>query len=372
MRFLSVALAILVPGCALIDAAGDSQGAGISYTKSNIPDTTAMPRAAVVAELDGIPGLDVVVLAEGGDVIACTNVGAASFAVKNTSFSPYTTIGAFDLDADGKTEVIAAGPGVLDVLVPNMTAGGLSRIDLVAMTLDGTHTPRTLAAGQFANGSTTRSLVISYDTPEIQVIANPLGAPGPAPTFTTIFANMAPNDLVVGDVNDTEAGQELVIANGVEITTFAGPAFTRTEQSVGTGQATALAIGDFGSSAQLDVAWLHLAAGPGEIGMFYGSPTGLFDDGTRFGPGTVGDDLAADDFDGDGRLDLATLFTDDGGVRTIRIFLHTAAEGVFDQVEVAVDGSPTSFSTGDLDGDGKADFVLTPAKLGGVDLLLSR
>jgi hypothetical protein len=367
MRFLS-ALVILSSGCALIDAAGDG-GGGLTHRKANIPNTTAAPRASAIANLDGMLGPDVVVVDETGRLIGCPSQSEpGTFDQHVTTFTGYTTVTALDLDGDGTTEVLAAGPGVLDVLVPDTSPEGFKRIALTAMTLDGTHTPRTLTAGNVPNGSVSRSVVISYaDSPEVRVIANPLASA----TFTSLTMTMPPADLVVADVSSGVPGDELVVSDQLAVAQFSGPALDRSDQTVGNGSAQAFAIGEFGGGPEADVAYLRLSEGPGDIGILGGSPTGLFDPGTHFGSGTAGDDLASGDFNGDGQDDLAVLYTENAGSRRIRLFLGTASASTFGQDELVLDGHPTSFAVGDLDGDGISDFVLTPGSAGGVDLLLS-
>jgi len=68
------------------------------------------------------------------------------------------------------------------------------------------------------------------------------------------------------------------------------------------------------------------------------------------------------------------VFTDNTGPRQLKFFVRAAADPnplQFRESTLTVEARALSITAGDVNGDGRADFVLVPAMSGGVDVLES-
>ena len=116
-----------------------------------------------------------------------------------------------------------------------------------------------------------------------------------------------------------------------------------------------------------------------ELVLYRATAAGGFEEAWTHGRGTTSD-LAVGDFDGDGRLDVATvqfrsrdLLRPERGPGMLRVHYGNLATGDFDEVrEYRVGVDPTDLSVADLDGDGIDDIAVAHASSDHLSLLLSR
>ncbi len=367
------AVAVLTGGCSLIDAAGDEvASSGSGYKRSNIPNTSAMPRAVAVGALNGSLSRDVVVLDENGDVMTCVNMGDQTVfnCMRHPEATGYELVALAHLDSGPTDIIIVAALGRVDTY--SFMGGPLVKRSLA---VPATFRPKKLMVGTFAVHPKQAIVVTSADTPEIRIYLDPIGNPT-VMTMTTMNGN--PVDAVVANVNSgaDATGDELIVSEGGDIVTYAGSAFTRTAQSLSGGSANALAAGAFGSGGDADIVWSHLRAEPGELGIFHGSPTGLFDMGTRFAPGFATNNVHVVDLDGDGLDDVAALYTELAGKQQLKRFLARPTGGFTggftEDDDLVLEGPARQVVFGDLDTDGVDDILIVPGAGGGVDLLLTK
>lgn len=364
------AVAVITGGCSLIDAAGEEVAStgGSGYRRGNIPNTGEMPRAVAVGDLNGSLGRDVAVLDDIGELRTCVNMGdtAVFSCMRHSEATGYELVALAHLDSGGTDIIIVAGVGRVDTY--SFMGGSLFKRSL---SVPATFRPKKLMVGNFAAHPKQAIVVTSADTPEIRIFLDPISNPTPM-TLTTMNGN--PVDAVVANVNSggDAMGDELIVSEGGDIVTYAGAGFTRTARSVNGGSANALAAGAFGSGGDVDIVWSHLSAGPGEIGIFHGSPTGLFDNGTRFAPGFASNNVHAVDLDGDGLDDVAALYTENAGKQQLKRFVTRTTGGFTEDEDLVFDGMPRTVVFGDLDTDGVDDILVVPGAGGGVDLLLTK
>ena len=374
MHFRSLALVVFASGCALVDASGKEHGPGAanSYKDPISLPASANPRSAAIAELDGAPGPDVAVVREDGSVQFFLQMGVTGqfqMVPPPQGLAGYTTILSANLDMDdGFSELVAAGPGKLDVIVHDV--GQPDMLRKISLVVPSGFMPRAIAASGVDPAS---SLLVAADATSRQVFVfrNPLGAPSPM----IFMADDIANDVAIADVDASMPGPEVIVSHANHITTVSASLARFDKDLVPGTQARFLALGDFGGGPAPDVAYQALSQGPGEIGFMFGSPSGLVPQTTFTGQGTAGDALLGADVDGDGVSDLVSVFTEtSSGKRMLEFFVRDPGNPMplqFRESTLTVQARALTIATGDLNLDGRADFVLVPARLNGVDVIES-
>jgi len=101
--------------------------------------------------------------------------------------------------------------------------------------------------------------------------------------------------------------------------------------------------------------------GPGVLSLLLGNGDGSFSGQTDYGPWARynGQVLAKGDYNGDGRLDLATALTPDAGGPAISVLLGTGDGTLEEQPEqYAMESNPGLATAGDLNGDSRLYLVV--------------
>ena len=127
--------------------------------------------------------------------------------------------------------------------------------------------------------------------------------------------------------------------------------------------------GDFNGDGKLDLA---LAMGPMQrVSVALGKGDGTFQPARTYPAGPDCDFVTTVDIDGDGKLDLLVVNAElDNGSVTL---LHGNGDGTFQQTTKRDAGHlPTSLAAGDFDGDGKPDLAVPSLRDSTVRLLLSK
>lgn len=122
------------------------------------------------------------------------------------------------------------------------------------------------------------------------------------------------------------------------------------------------AFADFDADGFLDLA----VSGESGIHLLRGDGTGRFERATLIATGSLDWELACGDFDGDGRADLVTVLASPVTSTAPDLGVYLSTGGLsFDaprRTAMTTFGGVNALTAGDLDGDGRADVVVTPSQ----------
>lgn len=190
---------------------------------------------------------------------------------------------------------------------------------------------------------------------------------------SSLATGISPSAVAIGDFNG-DGKQDLAIANlssnTVSILLGDGAGnFTLVSSNETGNNPDSIAVGDFNNDGKLDLAVANnLGGDSGSISILLGDGTGKFTRGPTYGISGETFSIAAGDFNGDGKLDLAIAnYSGD----TVLIFLGDG-RGNFIQTPVspATGAFPSSVAVGDFNADGKLDLAVTNYGSNTVSILL--
>jgi hypothetical protein len=368
--------------------------------------------AVAVSDLRSNGTQDIVALAGAElDVLLGNGNGTFQAPVQHQSGGTVTSFVVDDFTGDGKPDIVTSNGG-----------GQSASLSLLAGVGDGTFlAPQTVSLGQSANalaagefrgdGKLDLALADSGSNSVTVLLGNGNGTFATTPAFA---AGVAPVSIAAGDFNGdgkadlvtTEAaGGAVVLLNNGAGTFRTGPTltFSSTADAVvvgdfnhdgkqdiavgnqdgtidvflgngnGTFQAAktfslgtndiirSLVAGNFSNDGRLDLAATVDLANNGQTGLvtvLLSNGNGQFHKSQSFNVGTDAFGLAAADFNGDGNLDLVTTSMLSDGTRDAKVLLGNG-NGTFQAPISNTTGFSAIFlSTGDFNGDGKADLVL--------------
>jgi len=136
---------------------------------------------------------------------------------------------------------------------------------------------------------------------------------------------------------------------------------------------TGLVAADLRGTGKLDIVTVNIGSGgvdaPGSVSVLLGNGNGTFQKHVDYPVGNYPTGVVADDFNGDGKLDLAVS---NAYSNTVSI-LFGNGDGTFQsQVAITVGNQPMSIAVGDFNGDGKLDLVTSCVESGVLSVLLSK
>jgi hypothetical protein len=303
-----------------------------------------------------------------------------------------------DFNGDGRSEAVVANSGSSTVSV--FIAGCVPAITSItpstgagaggtAITITGSNFSTTTGATTFTFGEAAASNVVcssstlctatsppgmatvsvratvagqvTVDTPADDFLYGPTQS-CPNPNFAAAVSSgvrTGPNSVVTGDLDGDDKTDMVVTSNvssGIAVLIGSGAgAFRRILLSDSTGPVSA-AVGDFNGDGKNDIAVANENASDMSTFLATGAGTFAATPKIAFLPATYPSFVAAGDFNGDGRIDLAVA---NGGRSSISILRGSGTGSFVDAGTVGVAGRPAAIAVGDFDRDGDSDLAVS-------------
>ena len=217
------------------------------------------------------------------------------------------------------------------------------------------------------SGSNSVSVLIGNGDGSYWLAANFNVGTYPAAIATGDFNHDGHLDLAVvnGNPNENGVGGSVTIMPGRGNGDFAQPFGTYSVGYV----PTALAIGDFDGDGNPDIAVVVSNPNPflnsGYVSLLMGKPDGTFQAGNNYAAGIGSTSIAAGDFNGDGKLDLAVGAAINGNIlnpqSNVTILINNGSGGfsAASSFNVAALGTiPISIAAADFNNDGRLDLAI--------------
>ncbi|MGI9068895.1 MAG: FG-GAP repeat domain-containing protein [Pyrinomonadaceae bacterium] len=274
-----------------------------------------------------------------------------------------------DLNSDSKLDLVVtnAGSDNVSVLLGNGAGGfGTPKNFFVGAN------PSAVAFGDFNGDGRTDLAVANADTNNVSVLSGDgLGGFAAPANFPVGYTPLA---LALGDFNG-DGIRDIAVANffyddnGDNISVLLGNgagSFTRAPELYAGTNPTAIAAADFNGDGKLDLAVVNTASY--DVSIFLGNGAGGFMDQTVFDVAVSPTSIATGDFNSDGRIDLAVA---NGGSNNVSVLQGNGAGGFALPSNFNAANSPSAVTAGDFNADGNTDLVAANADSNNVSILLN-
>ena len=375
---VSVVLNTTAPGAALPSyAARQDFGVGSSPVSVSVGDLNGDGRIDLVATNQSSGNVSV--------LMNTTTPGAAtpSFASKQDFVTGSTprSVAVGELNGDGKLDLAVAnfGSDTLSVLL-NTTNPGPATPAFTDFQEFGTGQFPGLPSVGDLNGDGKLDLAV-VDTGGVNTVSVLLNTTTPGAGTSSFAAKQdftvsGPVLMTLGDVN-LDGKLDLIVTTGSNVsvllnTTATGTnslSFTAPQNFATTSPPASLSAGDFNGDGKLDLATVN--SSPGSVSVLLnttapGAAAPNFAAKQDFGLGATGSHMVAADLNLDGKLDLAVVNSFTGAsvfANTVSVLINTTAAGAsipsFAAKQDVAITRPFFITAGDFNGDGKADLVIT-------------
>jgi hypothetical protein len=328
------------------------------------------PVSVTMADVDRDGHLDLAVAGGGGDVSIFKGNGdgtfqaATSFNVGTAVFP--TAIAAADLNHDGHVDLVVANTygGAFNFGTADVILGNGDGTFQPPVSYDSGENSESVALADLNGDQIPDLAVATLNTNTVDILlGNGDGSLRYGGEFTSGDGSMS---IAAGDFN-RDGAVDLVVANNGIGTTFNGNlspgnvslllgngdgSFQSGQNIVAGRKPTSVAAADFNGDGKVDLA---AADFNGALNIFLGHGDGSFDTGPAYEGGDSLTSVVAGDFNHDGVIDLATASLHSNG---IGIFLGNG-DGTFQKSAIYhVGASPRSIVAGDFNGDGNLDLVV--------------
>ncbi len=356
---------------------------------------TGLPVAVAAADLNGDGKLDLVVTLNGNvfslghDIAVALGNGDGTFATPSYILAAGNSIAIGDMNADGIPDIVTTGT----ILFGDGTGSFPKRQDYNDPQVFSVTAPGSVILTDF-NADGRLDVVIAGGTPALLT-----GLAGS--TITVLFGqadgtyfgpaiSIAPG-LAVPNTFLTDIHEADFDGDGIPDLAYGGLSGIGAMLGKGDGTFVSsfapasapgwyLATGDFNRDGNQDIVALfpYPETQSGALTFFAGKGDGTFQPPltTSLPPGSAG--LAGGDFNGDGKLDVAVLFSTQSQGPTDEVIIYLGnGDGSFSQSESYPTGTAANWMlAGDLNNDGTPDLVITNAgsqtQIGNVSTLLGK
>jgi hypothetical protein len=323
---------------------------------------------------DGIPDL-VVAGGEETDPLIFAFLGtssgklqAAADVVTGVSVPEAFAVGDFNGDGNPDLAVTGTKSNTLGILLGN-GKGGFSP----GGTFETGPTPIGVVAGDFNGDGKLDLAVVNNGLDNVSILLGKGdGTFGPAANFG---AGQSPVYIVAGDFNG-DGNLDLAVTNSegnnVSILLGNGHGKFGSPTDFATGETPEfIAVGDLNGDGKLDLAVANSAEGTGTVSVLFGKGDGTFEPAvslTTTGFESAG--IAIADFNGDSKPDIVVA---NFGSASVSVFLGNGAgsfqSAIVSPVDSVFASGPWALAAGDFNGDGKTDVAVVAYELQDVALL---
>jgi hypothetical protein len=270
-----------------------------------------------------------------------------------------------DFNGDGKLDLAVADTFGLTVLLGN--GDGTFR----TATNYNVGSPQTFVTVADLNGDGKLDLVFANsDSNNVTVVLG--DGDGTFQSPISYVTGTGPRQVVVRDFNN-DGNPDLAAANGnntvsVLLGNGDGTFHSPVDYSVGS-LPSGLIVGDFNSDGKPDLVVANQNSST--VSVLVGNADGTFQPAVNYSSGPYPMAIAAADFNLDGKLDVVVVNGPSANNDTVSVLLGNGAGGFYWPVAYGSFEDPVRVTTGDFNGDGKPDIVVTNSETNNVSVILN-
>ncbi len=346
----------------LIIISADLQGQAYFNPPTNSYNSGTAPTSIITADLDGDGKMDLVTTnSTSNNVSVFLGTGNGNFGAA-TNFTvgtgPYAVVSA-DFNGDMKLDLATANNGSNNVSV--LLGNGAGSFGAATNFAVGT-SPRGITSGDFNGDTKTDLAVANWGSNNISIlIGTGTGSFGAPSNFA---AGTGPRSIVAAKFN-ADNFLDLAIANDVSnnasvlIGTGTGSFGAATNFAVGTNPRS-IVTADFNGDTKMDLATANSVTN--NVSVLLGTGTGSFGAASNFAAGINPFCIITADFDADGKMDLAVSRITVDNYTNISVLTGTGTGSFgplksFESTVWTLPSNPFSLAAADFTGDGRPDLA---------------